>query len=62
MKVIFRNRRRGISWKTYHKSIYLLPTIEISRFKNNDIIYSCQFMWLWFNIEFYKRVRLENDR
>ena len=52
--MIFRNRRRGISWKTYYKSIYLLPTIEISQFTNDDVIYSCQFMWLWFNIEFYK--------
>jgi len=52
--MIFRNRRRGISWKTYYKSIYLLPTIEISQLKNGGITYSCQFMWLWFNIEFYK--------
>ena len=52
--MIFRNRRHGISWKTYYKSIYLLPTIEISQFTNDDVIYSCQFMWLWFNIEFYK--------
>lgn len=61
MNKIFHNRRRGISWKTYYKSIYLFPTIEISQFKNNDIIYSCQFIWLWFNIEFYKRIRLKND-
>ena len=61
MNVIFRNKRRSIIWKTYYKSIYLLPTIEISKLKNNNIIYSCQFMWLWFNIEFYKKVRLEND-
>ena len=59
--MIFRNKRRSIIWKTYYKSIYLLPTIEISKLKNDNIIYSCQFMWLWFNIEFYKKVRLEND-
>lgn len=61
MKVTFHNRRRGISWKTYHKSIYLIPTIEISKFKIRDTVYSCQFIWLWFIIEIYKRVRLKND-